>query len=154
LTKRINRVTFYIMERIVEQFREFLASPQGAIYIADAATRRIRKIGPDGTIRSVVGSGGPCDATGTCGDGGSAGAATLYVAWYAYRSMRVVYGQGRVLTLGKLAVLSFFYLVSGSLYAGMIIHALMDAHSGQLMQVAYEREASIPDALEEGEAHA
>jgi len=52
------------------------------------------------------------------------------------------------------AFLSAVYLVSGSLYAGMIIHALMDAHSGQLMQVAYEREASIPDALEEGEAHA
>jgi hypothetical protein len=29
--------------------------------------------------------------------------------------MRVVYGQGRVLTLSKLVVLSFFYLVSGSL---------------------------------------
>jgi hypothetical protein len=43
------------------------------------------------------------------------GAASLYIAWYAYRSMRVVYEQGRVLTLAKLAVLSFFYLVSGSL---------------------------------------
>src|SRR5215469_10168685 len=30
------------------------------------------------------------------------GAVTLYVAWYAYRSMRVVYGQSRSLTLGKL----------------------------------------------------
>src|ERR1700733_1465290 len=40
---------------------------------------------------------------------------TLYIAWYVYRSMRVVYGQGRVLTLSKLVVLSFFYLVSGSL---------------------------------------
>jgi hypothetical protein len=42
-------------------------------------------------------------------------AVTLYIAWYAYRSMRVVYGQGRGLTLGKLLVLSFFYLVGGSL---------------------------------------
>jgi hypothetical protein len=41
--------------------------------------------------------------------------ATLYIAWYAYRSMREVYGQGRLLTLSKLAVLSFFYMVSGSL---------------------------------------
>ena len=39
----------------------------------------------------------------------------VYVAWYAYRSMRVVYGQGRWLTLGKLVVMSFFYLVAGSL---------------------------------------
>jgi hypothetical protein len=42
-------------------------------------------------------------------------AVTLYIAWYAYRSMRVVYGQSRWLTVGKLAVLSFFYLVAGSL---------------------------------------
>jgi hypothetical protein len=39
----------------------------------------------------------------------------LYISWYMYRSMRVVYGQGRWLTLSKLFVLSFFYLVSGSL---------------------------------------
>jgi len=41
-------------------------------------------------------------------------AVTLYIAWYVFRSMRVVYGQGRWLTLGKFAVLSFFYVVSGS----------------------------------------
>jgi len=29
--------------------------------------------------------------------------------------MRVVYGQGRWLTVGKLALLSLFYLVSGGL---------------------------------------
>jgi len=39
-------------------------------------------------------------------------AVTLYIAWYAYRSMRVVYGQGRGLTFGKLVLLAFFYLVS------------------------------------------
>jgi hypothetical protein len=42
-------------------------------------------------------------------------AVTLYIAWYAYRSMRVVYGQSRGLTVAKLVVLSFFYLVAGSL---------------------------------------
>jgi len=47
-------------------------------------------------------------------------AATLYIAWYAYRSMRTVYRQGRVLTLGKLAVLSFFYMVSGSLMLALV----------------------------------
>ena len=35
----------------------------------------------------------------------------VYFAWYMYRSMRVVYGQGRLLTVSKLAVLAFFYLV-------------------------------------------
>jgi len=48
------------------------------------------------------------------------GAVTLYLAWYAYRSMRVVYGQGRALTLGKLVLLSFFYLVSGALMIGLV----------------------------------
>jgi hypothetical protein len=43
------------------------------------------------------------------------GGAALYIAWYVYHSMRVVYGQGRALTLGKLLLLSLFYLVSGSL---------------------------------------
>jgi uncharacterized protein DUF3667 len=45
----------------------------------------------------------------------------LYIVWYAYRSMRVVYGQGRWLTFAKLAVLSFFYLVSGSLMMALAV---------------------------------
>lgn len=49
-----------------------------------------------------------------------AGAVTLYIVWYAYRSMRVVYRQGRSLTLAKLVVLSFFYLVSGSLMIALV----------------------------------
>ncbi len=44
-----------------------------------------------------------------CGNCGAA------VAWYMYRSMRVVYGQGRWLTCGKLLLLAFFYRVSGTL---------------------------------------
>ncbi|MGH8275723.1 MAG: DUF3667 domain-containing protein [Steroidobacteraceae bacterium] len=39
----------------------------------------------------------------------------LYTVWYLFRSMRVVYGQGRLLTCGKLLLLSFWYLVSGAL---------------------------------------
>src|SRR6266404_1297231 len=39
----------------------------------------------------------------------------LYIPWYMYRSMRVVYGQGRWLTFAKLLVLSLFYLLSGVL---------------------------------------
>jgi hypothetical protein len=36
---------------------------------------------------------------------------TLYSAWYVYRAMRVYYGQGRLLTLTKLFVVGFVYLV-------------------------------------------
>jgi Protein of unknown function (DUF3667) len=39
----------------------------------------------------------------------------LYFAWYMYRSMRVAYGQGRLLTLSKLGVLALFYLVFAAL---------------------------------------
>jgi Protein of unknown function (DUF3667) len=42
-------------------------------------------------------------------------AVTLYIPWYLYRSMRVVYGQGRLLTVSKLLLLCFVYLVSGAL---------------------------------------
>lgn len=47
-------------------------------------------------------------------------AVMLYIAWYAYRSMRVVYAQGRGLTLGKLVLLSFFYLASGALMLTLV----------------------------------
>jgi Protein of unknown function (DUF3667) len=49
----------------------------------------------------------------------------LYIPWYVYRSMRVVYGQGRWLTFGKLLPLSLFYLVSG-----VLMLALTIAYSG------------------------
>ena len=47
-------------------------------------------------------------------------AVMLGIAWYVYRSMRVVYGQSRGLTLGKLVLLSFFYLASGSLMLALV----------------------------------
>jgi len=50
----------------------------------------------------------------------------LYFTWYIYRSMRVVYAQGRLRTLSKLALLSFFYcmfavllLVVTSIYSAL-----------------------------------
>lgn len=39
----------------------------------------------------------------------------VYFAWYVYRSMRVVYHQGRALTLSKLVLLACFYLVFAAL---------------------------------------
>ncbi len=39
----------------------------------------------------------------------------FYLAWYVFRSMRVVYGQGRARTTAKLAVMVLFYLVFGGL---------------------------------------
>jgi uncharacterized protein (TIGR03437 family) len=45
----------------------------GAVYVADAADNRVRKITPDGTIQTVAGTG----AAGFSGDGGSANAAML-----------------------------------------------------------------------------
>jgi hypothetical protein len=43
----------------------------------------------------------------------------LYFAWYMYRSMRVVYRQGRVLTVSKLLLLASFYLLFASLLAAI-----------------------------------
>jgi hypothetical protein len=37
----------------------------------------------------------------------------VYLVWYMYRSMRVVYAQGRALTLAKLTALGFLYFVFG-----------------------------------------
>ena len=39
----------------------------------------------------------------------------VYFVWYMYRSMRLVYNQGRVLTVSKLMLLAFFYLLFATL---------------------------------------
>jgi len=55
---------------------------------------------------------------------------TLYIAWYVYRSMRVMYGQGRVRTFGKLAVLGIVYLLAASVMLGITgFYALMSSGS-------------------------
>jgi hypothetical protein len=41
--------------------------------------------------------------------------ATCYMVWYVFRAMRVVYAQGRALTVLKLCVLSFLYLICAAL---------------------------------------
>jgi hypothetical protein len=39
----------------------------------------------------------------------------VYFVWYMYRSMRLVYNQGRVLTVSKLMLLALFYLLFATL---------------------------------------
>ena len=48
-------------------------------------------------------------------------AAFWYIPWYMFRSMRLVYGQGRALTFAKLVAVSFFYLVSGGLMLALTV---------------------------------
>jgi len=55
--------------------------------------------------------------------------------------------KGMLLTGVVGAFLAVLYLVSGSLIAPMILHALMDMRSGQLAYVALSREVTQEDAL-------
>ncbi len=59
-------------------------------------------------------------------------------------------GWRGILTTGAAgAFLGAVYILSGSLYAGMVLHALMDAHSGHLLSAAYERERAAKAAAPE-----
>jgi NHL repeat len=49
------------------------ADSAGDVYVADAADHRVRKIAPDGSIRTIAGTG----IAGFAGDGGPANAAQL-----------------------------------------------------------------------------
>ena len=54
-------------------------------------------------------------------------AGLLYCIWYVYRAMRVYYGQGRWLTLSKISVIAFSYMIflSITFFATAIIVALI-----------------------------
>jgi hypothetical protein len=55
---------------------------------------------------------------------------TFYIAWYVFRAMRVMYGQSRLRTFGKLACMSFVYLVAGSLMlAATALYAFMTLYA-------------------------
>jgi len=71
-------------------------------------------------------------------------ASLLFGIGHAYQGWR------GVLTTGLVGVfLACVYLFTGSLFLGMVMHALMDAHSGHLMQAAYEREPTPAAETEE-----
>ena len=75
----------------------------------------------------------------------AAGLASLVFGFgHAYQGVR-----GMITTAIVGAFFSAVYLLTGSLYAGMIMHALMDAHSGHLMWAAYDRAPAPPPEPEE-----
>lgn len=51
----------------------------------------------------------------------------FYSVWYVYRAMRVYYGQGRLLTLTKLSVVGFTYLIgfSTTLLVTLLVSAIV-----------------------------
>jgi len=53
------------------------AAPDGSLYVTDLALHKIRRVGPDGTIQTVAGTGTP----GFSGDGGPAARAQLRSPW-------------------------------------------------------------------------
>jgi len=88
-------------------------APDGSLYIADGNTRRVRRVGLDGVINTVAGTGGLCSpATAPCGDGGSATLAgmspvsiavgrdgSLYISDASLNRVRRVTPGGVVLTI-------------------------------------------------------
>ncbi|MBS1796125.1 MAG: carboxypeptidase regulatory-like domain-containing protein [Acidobacteria bacterium] len=52
-------------------------APDGSVLVADTNRHRIRRIGTDGLITTIAGTGDTCEATAACGDGGPAAAASL-----------------------------------------------------------------------------
>ena len=54
--------------------------PDGSLFILTAGDYRIRRVGPDGIISTVLGTGSYCPS-GPCGDGGPATAATFAIAY-------------------------------------------------------------------------
>jgi len=51
----------------------------------------------------------------------------LYTVWYVYKAMRSYYGQGRFLTLTKLCVVGFTYMIgfSVTLLATLLLSAII-----------------------------
>ena len=53
-------------------------------------------------------------------------ALTLYLAWYVFRAMRVVYGNGRVLTAAKyVAIGTLYFMLLGVTMAAGIVYSML-----------------------------
>ena len=73
-------------------------------------------------------------------------ASVLFGLGHAYQGPR-----GVLLTAAVGAFLATIYWITGSLFAPMVLHALMDIHSGHLAHAAFEREAAARWPVPEGE---
>jgi sugar lactone lactonase YvrE len=95
--------------------------PDGSVYVSDAANSRIRRVGPDGVIRTVAGSGPGSGegGAGFAGDGGPAAGAKLFSpAGLAFNALGQLYvsdsGNNRV----RLIAHGMIVTVAGSGAAG------------------------------------
>lgn len=66
-------------------------------------------------------------------------ASVIFGLGHAYQGPR-----GIALTAGVGVFMSAVYLLTGSLFACMAIHALMDLHAGYMAQAAFAREETVP----------
>lgn len=66
-------------------------------------------------------------------------ASVVFGLGHAYQGPR-----GIALTAGVGAFMSAIYLLTGSLFACMVIHALMDLHAGYMAHAAFSREPTTP----------
>ena len=103
---------------------EIAVGRDGSLYLSDYGLNRIRRIGPDGVISTVAGSGAICfPQNAPCGDGGPATLAqisagpialgtdgSLYIAEYNRHIIRKVSPDGIIQTIAGTAGLSCFGL--------------------------------------------
>ena len=73
------------------------------------------------------------------------GSSLVFGAGHVYQGAR-----GALLTALVGGFLAAVYGITRSLYAGMLIHALMDIHAGYLSQLAYRRTSGDPETGPEG----
>jgi uncharacterized protein (TIGR03437 family) len=90
------------------------ADSSGALYIADLGNNRVRRVGPDGVIETVAGTG----VAGSAGDGGAATAAqllaprnlavdpsgNLYISEFEGHRVRKVFADGHIATVAGTGV--------------------------------------------------